>query len=50
MAAIRLILTFTQGLTVAALKTSILIYIMRSYFLEIYTELSDILFIWITLI
>ena len=39
MAAIRLILTLTQGLTVAALKTSIVIYIMRGNFLAIQTEL-----------
>ena len=39
MAAILLIITFTLGFTVAALETSILIYIMRSNFLAINTEL-----------
>ena len=39
MAAIWLIIAFTQGFTVAAVETSILIYIMRSNFLAINTEL-----------
>ena len=39
MAAIGLIITLTQGLTVVALETSILIYIMWSNFLAINTEL-----------
>ena len=39
MAAIRLLIALTQGLTVAALETSILINKMRSNFLAINTEL-----------